>query len=101
MTSNVQDTIDIKEGQPAPRLQIYPTSASGVSSFWKGCSVFLHHISLFFSFSFFVDFFRLRSLCVFFLAEKYEREAKKYWDIFYKRHQDKVGFPLSFNFCCI
>ncbi|CAI9093728.1 OLC1v1029280C1 [Oldenlandia corymbosa var. corymbosa] len=24
-----------------------------------------------------------------FWREKYEREAKKYWDIFYKRHQDK------------
>lgn len=24
------------------------------------------------------------------VAEKYEREAKKYWDIFYKRHQDRV-----------
>ncbi|MQL85376.1 hypothetical protein Taro_017895 [Colocasia esculenta] len=36
--------------------------------------------------------------------EKYERDAKKYWDIFYKRHQDKVRsyFPspagLSFDF---
>lgn len=26
------------------------------------------------------------------VAEKYEREAKKYWDSFYKRHQDKVSF---------
>lgn len=25
------------------------------------------------------------------LAEKYERDAKKYWDVFYKRHQDKVS----------
>ncbi|KAF7830448.1 Methyltransferase-like protein 6 [Senna tora] len=25
------------------------------------------------------------------LAEKYERGAKRYWDEFYKRHQDKVG----------
>ncbi|KAJ6994647.1 hypothetical protein NC653_017452 [Populus alba x Populus x berolinensis] len=24
-----------------------------------------------------------------FWAEKYERDAKKYWDVFYKRHQDK------------
>ncbi|MCD9646441.1 hypothetical protein HAX54_036263 [Datura stramonium] len=24
-----------------------------------------------------------------FWREKYERDAKKYWDIFYKRHQDK------------
>lgn len=26
------------------------------------------------------------------MAEKYEREAKKYWDNFYKRHQDRVRF---------
>lgn len=29
----------------------------------------------------------------FWLAEKYEREAKRYWDVFYKRHQDKVSIP--------
>jgi len=23
-------------------------------------------------------------------AEKYERDARRYWDIFYKRHEDKV-----------
>lgn len=36
----------------------------------------------------------------FFRAEKYERDAKKYWDIFYKRHQDRVFFSplLSLNF---
>ncbi|KAH7523836.1 hypothetical protein FEM48_Zijuj06G0054400 [Ziziphus jujuba var. spinosa] len=28
-------------------------------------------------------------MCLSLLAEKYEREAKKYWDIFYKQHQDK------------
>ncbi|PIA42946.1 hypothetical protein AQUCO_02000416v1 [Aquilegia coerulea] len=38
------------------RIQIYPTSNTGISPFWK---------------------------------EKYEREAKKYWDIFYKKHQDR------------
>lgn len=32
-----------------------------------------------------VDFFLF-----FIFAEKYERDAKKYWDMFYKRHQDKV-----------
>ena len=34
------------------------------------------------------------------LAEKYEREAKKYWDIFYKRHQDRVinnSFPYHYQ----
>jgi methyltransferase-like protein 6 len=24
-------------------------------------------------------------------AEKYERDARRYWDIFYKRHEDKVS----------
>jgi hypothetical protein len=24
-------------------------------------------------------------------AEKYERDARRYWDIFYKRHEDKVA----------
>lgn len=43
------------EQQPS-RLQIYSTSSTGVSPFWR---------------------------------EKYEREAKKYWDVFYKRHQDR------------
>lgn len=27
-----------------------------------------------------------------FWRDKYEKDAKKYWDIFYKRHQDKVTF---------
>ncbi|VVB09053.1 unnamed protein product [Arabis nemorensis] len=38
------------------KLQIYPTSNSGVSPFWR---------------------------------DKYERDAKKYWDVFYKRHGDR------------
>jgi hypothetical protein len=35
-----------------------------------------------------------------FWREKYEREAKKYWDIFYKRHQDRVinnSFPYHYQ----
>lgn len=39
------------------------------------------------------------------MTEKYERDAKRYWDIFYKRHQDKVHTfcfmhfaSLSFSF---
>ncbi|KAM6559284.1 hypothetical protein CsatA_028523 [Cannabis sativa] len=53
-SSNVEEAVE--EVNPVPRLQIYSTSANGVSQFW---------------------------------IEKYEREAKKYWDVFYKRHQDK------------
>jgi hypothetical protein len=30
-------------------------------------------------------------------AEKYERDAKRYWDIFYKRHEDKVAFSTMFS----
>ncbi|KAE8649910.1 uncharacterized protein LOC101211005 isoform X2 [Cucumis sativus] len=45
------------EQQPAAqKIQIYPTSSTGVSPFWR---------------------------------EKYEKDAKKYWDIFYKKHQDR------------
>jgi predicted PolB exonuclease-like 3'-5' exonuclease len=29
--------------------------------------------------------------CFFADAEKYERDARRYWDIFYKRHEDKVA----------
>ncbi|CAN0882059.1 tRNA N(3)-methylcytidine methyltransferase METTL6 [Linum grandiflorum] len=38
------------------KMQIYSTSATGVTPFWK---------------------------------DKYERDAKKYWDVFYKRHEDR------------
>ncbi|EXB57651.1 hypothetical protein L484_002998 [Morus notabilis] len=54
MASNVQNGVE--EGKPVPRIQIYSSSATGVSQFWR---------------------------------EKYERDAKKYWDVFYKQHQDK------------
>ncbi|KAK7310694.1 hypothetical protein RJT34_08361 [Clitoria ternatea] len=47
---------DRKLPNQTQRLQIYPSSNSGVSPFWR---------------------------------EKYEREAKRYWDVFYKRHKDK------------
>lgn len=32
----------------------------------------------------------LRILIQISYADKYEKDARKYWDIFYKRHQDKV-----------
>lgn len=34
MTSNGQDGDE--QGEPKPKLQIYPTSTTGVSSFWRG-----------------------------------------------------------------
>ncbi|KAM7507498.1 hypothetical protein LguiA_017951 [Lonicera macranthoides] len=55
MASDTQDTMEQKQ-HPQPKLQIYPTSSSEISPFWR---------------------------------EKYEREAKKYWDVFYKHHQDR------------
>ncbi|XP_022142829.1 uncharacterized protein LOC111012843 isoform X2 [Momordica charantia] len=66
MASNVQHSVEQQSG--TQKIQIYSTSNTGVSSFWR---------------------------------EKYEKDAKKYWDIFYKKHQDRIGcgagntvFPL-------
>ncbi|XP_042492026.1 uncharacterized protein LOC122071704 [Macadamia integrifolia] len=47
---------EVAEQQQSAKVQIYPTSGTGVSPFWR---------------------------------EKYERDSKKYWDVFYKRHQDR------------
>ncbi|BAS82238.1 Os03g0143000 [Oryza sativa Japonica Group] len=30
-----------------------------------------------------------------FWKEKYERDARRYWDIFYKRHEDRVAILVS------
>ncbi|XP_054819910.1 tRNA N(3)-methylcytidine methyltransferase trm141-like isoform X2 [Prosopis cineraria] len=54
MASGTQDSE--QQQIPVQRLQIYSTTNTGVSPFWR---------------------------------EKYEREAKKYWDVFYKKHQDR------------
>ncbi|KAG4141615.1 hypothetical protein ERO13_D06G085100v2 [Gossypium hirsutum] len=54
MESNTEN--NVKQQQPAQRIQIYPPTTTGVSPFW---------------------------------IAKYERDAKKYWDQFYRRHQDK------------
>lgn len=43
--------------------------------------------------SFFIDFPSADSVLV--GADKYERDARKYWDKFYKRHQDKVRRRFS------
>lgn len=32
------------------------------------------------------------------VTEKYERDAKKYWDVFYRRHQDKVWYNCKCNY---
>ena len=79
------------EQQPTTKIQIYPTANSGISSFWKG-----FFQSTFFAISInFASFFRSKFGL---FADKYERDAKKYWDIFYKRHQDKVS-SLIFVIC--
>jgi methyltransferase-like protein 6 len=68
------------------RLQIYSKPNSGVSPFWRGISFFPTLLLL-------NEFLnkKFKSFC-FLVAEKYEREAKRYWDVFYKRHKDKVSF---------
>ncbi|KAJ4951302.1 hypothetical protein NE237_028134 [Protea cynaroides] len=45
-----------QQQQQSAQMQIYPTTGTGVSPFWRA---------------------------------RYERDAKKYWDVFYKRHQDR------------
>ncbi|XP_037492908.1 uncharacterized protein LOC105638120 isoform X2 [Jatropha curcas] len=54
MTSDAGNFFE--QQQPSQKLQIYSTSNTGVTPYWR---------------------------------EKYERDAKKYWDIFYKRHEDR------------
>lgn len=88
MASSVEEASGQKQEEPTPRLQIYSTSDT-VSPFWRGLSVrfalwamlgiFIHSVL-------WLILFLLHPL----FAEKYEREAKKYWDVFYKRHQDRV-----------
>lgn len=67
----------------APKLQIYPTPNSGVSPYWRGTKFFSVHVN------------RLIQVILnswfLFSTDKYERDAKKYWDVFYKRHQDRVS----------
>ena len=87
MASGTQDSR--QQQIPTQRLQIY-SSTDTVSPFWRGISLSCKSKiarackSLIFKKGFF------------FLAEKYEREAKRYWDVFYKRHQDKVSFSIVF-----
>lgn len=89
MASNCTESA---QQQPASKIQIYPPANSGVSPFWRG-------LSLSFSLRFYL---KRKKSCVFCwfaygvcCADKYEKDAKKYWDIFYKRHQDKVSYLQS------
>lgn len=92
MSSNAQDTQGNQ--QPSQKMQIYSTSNTGVTPFWKGLSLSL---SLFMCVCVGVAhvYILLNLTLSFSFAEKYERDAKKYWDIFYKRHEDRVRFLAS------
>lgn len=92
---------DAQEGE-AQKIQIFPTSTNSITPFWRGLSLSLS-FSLSLSHARTQMFYRLLFIIEYLyicLAEKYEREAKKYWDIFYKRHQDRVinnSFPYHYQ----
>lgn len=92
MASNVEDNVE--QQKPPQKLQIYSNSNSGVASFWRGFP-FLHNTQD--KFIWCIEFYLVLIFIVInFCAEKYEREAKKYWDVFYKRHADRVRFLNSY-----
>lgn len=91
MASNVKNAVE--EGKQVPRIQIYSSSATGVSQFWRGFSLWPH-----FPYLLCCSFCGLNERICFRYIEKYERDAKKYWDVFYKQHQDKVGFPIRLSY---
>ncbi|XP_020969124.1 methyltransferase-like protein 6 isoform X4 [Arachis ipaensis] len=74
--------------QQTQRLQIYPNSNNGVTPFWRGT---LSYNALACKLSAQKSFFLGILFIGFYFAKKYEREAKRYWDVFYKCHKDKVG----------
>lgn len=89
MASSTQDSREPQIAPQTQRLQIYPTTNNGVSPFWRGTSLSLSHaLPCNSQKKKYIDFW-------FVFVEKYEREAKRYWDVFYKRHKDKVSFPTS------
>ena len=85
-SNNVQESGE--DGKPVQRLQIYSLSATGVSPFWRG--LFVSPIPRNCVFQLFFRGLMREVRNLFCVLEKYERDAKKYWDVFYKRHQDKV-----------
>ncbi|RYQ83307.1 hypothetical protein Ahy_B10g101958 isoform C [Arachis hypogaea] len=72
--------------QQTQRLQIYPNSNNGVTPFWRGT---LSYNALACKLSAQKSFFLGILFIGFYFAKKYEREAKRYWDVFYKCHKDK------------
>lgn len=96
MASDTQGSMDLKQ-QPPARIQIYSTPSNEITPFWRGLYPYLLTLSLLTN-AFLIARMLVQNLVrtdlwlnmSFNVAEKYEREAKKYWDNFYKRHQDRV-----------
>jgi hypothetical protein len=77
-------TMAASEQQPATARISSFSAGSGrlVTPFWKG---WLRNSNVAAVGPFFCSLHKPS-----FDAEKYERDARRYWDIFYKRHEDKV-----------
>ncbi|CAL4937596.1 unnamed protein product [Urochloa decumbens] len=74
------------EQQPQPAATLVSSAGSGrlVTPFWKGSPRNSNH-----PLSFLSEQLRVYMLFLPTGADKYERDARRYWDIFYKRHEDK------------
>lgn len=97
MASDTQGSVELKQ-EPPQRIQIYPTPSNEVPPFWRRLCPSPLSVSHFTN-TFLIACMDAQTLvCTipfaitasFSVAVKYEREAKKYWDNFYKRHQDRV-----------
>lgn len=98
MASDTQGSVELKQ-EPLQRIQIYPTPSNEVPPFWRRLCPSPLSVSHFTN-TFLIACMDAQTLvCTipfavivsFSVAVKYEREAKKYWDNFYKRHQDRVS----------
>lgn len=90
MASDSSDSVEQK-----PKIQIYATPNNEVTPFWKGIYIYIY------TYEYMIAYVGCESLFIFltlncFFTAKYEKDAKKYWDVFYKRHQDRVGFAFPF-----
>ncbi|KAL1290015.1 hypothetical protein AAHE18_20G098200 [Arachis hypogaea] len=83
------DSMEQQKPQQTQRLQIYPNSNNGVTPFWRGT---LSYNALACKLSAQKSFFLGILFIGFYFAKKYEREAKRYWDVFYKCHKDKGDY---------
>ena len=104
MDSNTQNNVE--QQQPAQRIQIYPPITTGVSPFWRGALSFFFFLSA--QFLAYINSIHVPLNTMFCFTDKYERDAKKYWDQFYRRHQDRVSSLAIFSpfysychYCCV